>query len=152
MHFFKHASFLFVCFVTHVTLESKVIIQELQSKNGKTSVFHCAGIGKRKEIMWNKKFLLHLLEKLSLLHFLWVLMLFFLILFYYFLLFLFSIFWRHPLPLTCTPIIAPWEILAIRKKTVINSVFPLPFMFNSNSFKWLFPFCSNVSFVWSPYL
>lgn len=34
---------------TCVTLESKVAIQELQKKNDKTSVFHCAGTGKRRK-------------------------------------------------------------------------------------------------------
>ena len=97
----KHAIFFLIA---PVTPESKVGIQELRGNNGETSVFQCAGVGKRGEMMQNKKELLHLLKKLNLLRFLWVLMLlfFFLILFYFFPLFFHSTLWHHPRPHTHT--------------------------------------------------
>lgn len=121
-----------------------------------------------------RKNMLHLLEKCNLL-FLWVFMLlfFFLILFYSFPLFPLSTFWYHPCPHPCTYMhtpshahththtstcIAPWEILSIRKKRVINLDFPLSLVFNSKCFKCFisffcfFLFFSYIPLMWPPYL
>lgn len=67
----------------------------------------------------------------------------------------------HPHMLThkhTSTCIAPWEILSIRKKRVINLDFPLSLVFNSKCFKCFisffcfFLFFSYIPLMWPPYL